>query len=134
MGTESDFNPRSREGSDIWHWINYFYFDNFNPRSREGSDDLAFTMQMPVALFQSTLPRRERLFRLPESKRINKDFNPRSREGSDPKSLTVSQLSAKFQSTLPRRERLTLHHSSSAQAHFNPRSREGSDLFLSRTS
>ena len=33
-----DFNPRSREGSDVFnlfHTINIWYF---NPRSREGSD------------------------------------------------------------------------------------------------
>ena len=35
---ETDFNPRSREGSDDLATIYGVYKDNFNPRSREGSD------------------------------------------------------------------------------------------------
>ena len=34
-----DFNPRSREGSDLRVPAAYHLHDNFNPRSREGSDD-----------------------------------------------------------------------------------------------
>ena len=34
----SDFNPRSREGSDNTTRYVYGSFSNFNPRSREGSD------------------------------------------------------------------------------------------------
>ena len=33
-----NFNPRSREGSDCYDSGRYGCFDNFNPRSREGSD------------------------------------------------------------------------------------------------
>ena len=33
-----DFNPRSREGSDVNMENLYFGMTNFNPRSREGSD------------------------------------------------------------------------------------------------
>ena len=33
-----DFNPRSHEGSDNDHDINYVMLKNFNPRSHEGSD------------------------------------------------------------------------------------------------
>ncbi len=56
----TNFNPRSREGSDanctcvspnLWH---------FNPRSREGSDTQVVPRYLPKS-----------------------DFNPRSREGSD---------------------------------------------------
>ena len=36
----SDFNPRSREGSDRFADISTFGPSNFNPRSREGSDVL----------------------------------------------------------------------------------------------
>ena len=58
---------------------------NFNPRSREGSDDLRYRIPIPAnggVLFQSTLPRRERLV---------KSVSPHP--------------SGEFQSTLPRRER-----------------------------
>ena len=33
-----DFNPRSREGSDVVDPLVICYFVHFNPRSREGSD------------------------------------------------------------------------------------------------
>ncbi len=100
----SYFNPRSREGSDHGDVlvlrcssisihapakgatanprppsvpVRYF-----NPRSREGSD-LSGSMLFAIGtLFQSTLPRRERLYRLRVGQR-SENFNPRSREGSD---------------------------------------------------
>ncbi len=55
-----NFNPRSREGSDlkILHW--YTAQAHFNPRSREGSDKIDGLIDDNAT-----------------------DFNPRSREGSD---------------------------------------------------
>ena len=58
--SRSDFNPRSREGSDVIYIINITQKTNFNPRSREGSDR------------QTNM-----------SKTSGRNFNPRSREGSD---------------------------------------------------
>ena len=77
----------------------------FNPRSREGSDHIRLIMVIRILVFQSTLPRRERLnvsadylldldisIHAPAkgATRVGdvvsltfKDFNPRSREGSD---------------------------------------------------
>ena len=144
------FNPRSCEGSDhirqVFHkcdtisihapakgatsvWlrtIHLVYY--FNPRSREGSDDVTRLVMGLWGLFQSTLPRRERL-RCPGQSayqyRISihapakgatvkrqilfsnfTDFNPRSREGSDNHQWINNSYYHKFQSTLPRRERL----------------------------
>ena len=98
---------------------------NFNPRSREGSDAsgnqkdrfLSISIHAPAKgatkerakqkfqwIFQSTLPRRERL----------------------PSSVIPPFLS-KFQSTLPRRERRSLFLLLLPIYNFNPRSREGSD-------
>ena len=57
------FNPRSREGSDgisRFYSVSHLYF---NPRSREGSDDITDRVISPNQVFQSTLPRRERLFK-----------------------------------------------------------------------
>ena len=56
----SNFNPRSREGSDDYKQEEVNMGIDFNPRSREGSDN---TTQSPVCIIW--------------------DFNPRSREGSD---------------------------------------------------
>ena len=55
----------------------------FNPRSREGSDLYNAGLTWRSAKFQSTLPRRERRHRLPVEQKQKLHFNPRSREGSD---------------------------------------------------
>ena len=57
-----NFNPRSREGSDRKYPRIFFCKQNFNPRSREGSD-----RKYPRIFF------------------CKQNFNPRSREGSDNK-------------------------------------------------
>ena len=77
---------------------------NFNPRSREGSDGCSTVSNIPSSLFQSTLPRRERPCCPPYSSTSN-DFNPRSREGSDGRCGEGRGRCREFQSTLPRRER-----------------------------
>ena len=54
------FNPRSRGGSDCGiMWIT-IRFSHFNPRSRGGSDTSCMAQWAQIAVFQSTLPRRER--------------------------------------------------------------------------
>ena len=99
-----NFNPRSREGSDVGcltvcyfgrisihapakgatdkrkekYWCNW----NFNPRSREGSDNGHMYGDIGFLEFQSTLPRRERLG-----------------------TYDTEQIAKAFQSTLPRRDR-----------------------------
>ena len=50
---------------------------------REGSDRLPNVMTLFKLLFQSTLPRRERLLKIGSKAWQQRDFNPRSREGSD---------------------------------------------------
>ena len=214
--TPTNFNPRSREGSDVLAFpfvIKLSQFQStlprrerrtrtcnictkvdFNPRSREGSDCGCSPTKSPACIsihapakgatpkisgfrnlycisihapakgatvqtssaaadgivFQSTLPRRERLVVLVVTVSVFPDFNPRSREGSDNNGLTYLQTEDKFQSTLPRRERhgrgaisrmaqsISIHapakgatpvtvDSFDITVHFNPRSREGSD-------
>ena len=100
----SYFNPRSREGSDFHNRHNLRLSGNFNPRSREGSDKLSRDRRMASVQFQSTLPRRERLYD-PIKQKWKFYFNPRSREGSDKRAYV-------FAGHVP---------------NFNPRSREGSD-------
>ena len=99
-----NFNPRSREGSDLIGSFLHCTLQYFNPRSREGSDFSRHNSDTLTALisihapakgatpsrvclcrpkrFQSTLPRRERRFSFRYSL-LRKYFNPRSREGSD---------------------------------------------------
>ena len=96
----TNFNPRSREGSDMGHQAHHLhepisihapvkgatYHDTdgrgmmtyFNPRSREGSDCNRRT-----------------------SHSHHPHFNPRSREGSDQNAFAVAAATVEFQSTLP---------------------------------
>ena len=128
----------------------YHFHSNFNPRSREGSDVSGSTISFPSYRFQSTLPRGER----PEPDTAcypdQHNFNPRSREGSDifygvpafrgvlfqstlprgeRRHIGVNVLFHDlFQSTLPRGERPREIHPHQSEHNFNPRSREGSDI------
>ena len=80
-----DFNPRSREGSDIVQALAYaFHMDISIHAPARGASCLL----QPV--FQSTLPRGERRFCLKSALRPY-DFNPRSREGSDSAAFRGSQ-------------------------------------------
>ena len=144
-----DFNPRSREGSDVRAPCGTGGGrKNFNPRSREGSDIIHHPMSTLylisihapakgatffhtkfyffLLIFQSTLPRRERRFYVWVFLCIN-NFNPRSREGSDQADAESVEGRRRFQSTLPRRERRSRGAEHSVHGDFNPRSREGSD-------
>ena len=109
------------------HWVPMQWLLYFNPRSREGSDRVDQHFFQICILFQSTLPRRERLAVILVSNYLANIsihapakgatithachlleriyFNPRSREGSD----SIYKV-------------LQFFHSN-----FNPRSREGSD-------
>ena len=44
----SDFNPRSREGSDAFDRLTCDVTSYFNPRSREGSDLYAHNLAAPL--------------------------------------------------------------------------------------
>ena len=57
----ADFNPRSREGSDLWYDVHRPGERHFNPRSREGSDSNLLLNSSNALAFQSALPRGERL-------------------------------------------------------------------------
>ena len=83
MEIMSNFNPRSREGSDDNSPTGIQLYSNFNPRSREGSDPSRRRPEQPIRLFQSSLPRGERHALDTVNATSQADFNPRSREGSD---------------------------------------------------
>ena len=78
LSPAKDFNPRSREGSDVKSTIIFVVFFYFNPRSREGSDELR-----------------------PHGIQVATNFNPRSREGSDVIAKATQGDRYVFQSTLP---------------------------------
>ena len=77
-----DFNPRSREGSDVAQAPNQCYHSYFNPRSREGSDSAGPPAAPPSAI-SIHAPARGATPSFPARSRCCRYFNPRSREGSD---------------------------------------------------
>ena len=77
---------------------------DFNPRSHEGSDTSMPWTACRNFLFQSTLPRGERQ-QAHGNRKSHLYFNPRSHEGSDCSRYSVTTLTSLFQSTLPRGER-----------------------------
>ena len=122
------FNPRSHEGSDGIALRSLESSRCFNPRSHEGSDTAGAIQINLASSFQSTLPRRERLYY-----------------------TSQTYYMSRFQSTLPRRERradlevrrvfcdVSIHAPTKGATSapysslprcvcFNPRSHEGSDV------
>ena len=100
-----NFNPRSREGSDIFEFRCTYMLTRFQSTLPRG-ERLTFPSSSTIALpFQSTLPRGERRLSFARLTPINSNFNPRSREGSDRTSVLFYTYCTTFQSTLPRGER-----------------------------
>ena len=99
----SNFNPRSREGSDAWQKADWLYYQISIRAPARGATGRPCQL-LYVKGFQSALPRGERLPLTRGMLQVH-DFNPRSREGSD----DGTQLSVRY------------------GCYFNPRSREGSD-------
>ena len=100
------FNPRSREGSDGHLRCCSSLVYHFNPRSREGSDRRIPDACVPAPLFQSTLPRRERLPTAPIKAYHKPAFQSTLPRRERPHRGPRGRIRWPFQSTLPRRERL----------------------------
>ena len=98
------FNPRSREGSDLFPNGKLFLASYFNPRSREGSD-AGVAGYCPANSISIHAPAKGATGTHQKKYWLHRYFNPRSREGSD-----CSFSSCGYQTF-----------------YFNPRSREGSD-------
>ena len=124
----SNFNPRSREGSD-------FSFEGFFLKGNEFQSTLPRReRQDPVSLyllklvFQSTLPRRERRTPSPRIAVLTPYFNPRSREGSDCHRVFYNSCASCISIHAPAKGATAFLISSCYNSfNFNPRSREGSD-------
>ena len=81
-GVIDDFNPRSREGSDIICRVDNAALIEFQSTLPRRERPVSIGIGINIKSFQSTLPRRERRRgRNPSNPSDN--FNPRSREGSD---------------------------------------------------
>ena len=125
----SDFNPRSREGSDSARPSSLPAMSISIHAPARGATAEAYK-NCAANAFQSTLPRGERHC-VTLSVFAPMHFNPRSREGSDMYFLTNFRSSGTISIHAPARGATKCFaHASSATWYFNPRSREGSDLFL----
>ena len=122
-----DFNPRSREGSDVSAFCLGRGQNGFQSTLPRGERHAVRNKNVRFVVFQSTLPRGERLSSCGCSGLLScisihapargatkagvtgvivrADFNPRSREGSDAAQEAVKIANDAFQSTLPRGER-----------------------------
>ena len=106
---QHNFNPRSREGSDLFNISLFWHIPNFNPRSREGSDYRHCRLQMRLYRFQSALPRRERRCKRGQS-RYESEFQSALPRRERPADATAVSWNPRFQSALPRRERRLIHN------------------------
>ena len=144
----TNFNPRSRKGSDICPGIFHRSHADFNPRSRKGSDEGETGSAGTFGKFQSTLPQGERQAdnpmlvsmlaisihapargaTLPKTKLFMQcQFQSTLPQGERPSPSFTCPMASKFQSTLPQGERPRLQVPIPYCGNFNPRSRKGSD-------
>ena len=126
MPTQSDFNPRSREGSDIGSQTSkYSFIISIHAPARGATrdqsvhfPDLKISIHAPArgataaCIIAATskdisihAPARGATPQTQELHRSHPNFNPRSREGSDSLSCRLGSSTTIFQSTLPRGER-----------------------------
>ena len=101
---ETNFNPRSRMGSDTTLITEIRKYPNFNPRSRMGSDG----RPAPKTNKNNYFNPRSRMgsdFLCTSWTLRALYFNPRSRMGSDDKRNRIGFSPGPFQSTLPHGER-----------------------------
>ena len=79
-----NFNPRSREGSDLSYNMARYTRTGFQSTLPRGERPITSSISSLIDLFQSTLPRGERHHSRIRLSACTCNFNPRSREGSDP--------------------------------------------------
>ena len=111
--------------------MDFSSFSYFNPRLREGGDNSTRLSINSCFVFQSTPPRRRRLFHL-VNLLLYKEISIHASEKeatAQPETTTTTSL---FQSTPPRRRRQGIEKSLKYRLDFNPRLREGGDQGLNQ--
>ena len=101
----SNFNPRSRGGSDGLNRLETIRTTNFNPRSRGGSDITVDGSFGPATISIHAPAEGAKCCGFSPGGDMIQNFNPRSRGGSDRAARSAVADYLRFQSTLPRRER-----------------------------
>ena len=106
---QSSFNPRSH-GERLLYVIDRVGVPCFNPRSHAGSDLFMVFALLRAGMFQSTLPRGERLSSVSNLIQVP-EFQSTLPRGERRVIATINIYKIRFQSTLPRGERLVRHWS-----------------------
>ena len=127
--SHSDFNPRSREGSDIRSGRGGQAVAHFNPRSREGSDAYSSAFWRVITNFNPR-SREGSDNSSSHSCRQIKNFNPRSREGSDGDQAVFTPVSVISIHAPVKGATRHAGRRCCRTGYFNPRSREGSDGYM----
>ena len=123
----SDFNPRSREGSDVYSDALDAEQTGISIHAPAKGATFTVMRSMPNRReFQSTLPRRERQTH-PADYRLVRNFNPRSREGSDGHPSRRLRYPPYFNPRSREGSDYEREVVAKSNSYFNPRSREGSD-------
>ncbi len=119
--------------------MDFSSFSYFNPRLREGGDNSTRLSINSCFVFQSTPPRRRRLFHL-VNLLLYKEISIHASEKEATTAYDIHTQLFSFQSTPPRRRRPICSNSPTFFTNFNPRLREGGDqikvslFFLKRIS
>ena len=106
--------------------MDFSSFSYFNPRLREGGDNSTRLSINSCFVFQSTPPRRRRLFHL-VNLLLYKEISIHASEKEATTAYDIHTQLFSFQSTPPRRRRLFPLGSAFQGLYFNPRLREGGD-------
>ena len=122
------FNPRSREGSDLYALSHSYRDARFNPRSREGSDFSCFRCLWTENRCTVSIhaPAKGATY-LHVTERLREKVSIHAPAKGATTGNPIFKSDMQFQSTLPRRERLHTNKIFETIYSFNPRSREGSD-------
>ena len=123
----TNFNPRSREGSDFHVWLTTCKEDLISihaPARGATINDVASPTGYTISIHA---PARGATGYIGIFAVFLAYFNPRSREGSDLGRCNRPYHRQRFQSTLPRGERPLTWGITALPTYFNPRFREGSD-------
>ena len=129
MSPAHHFNPRSHEGSDAISFFKCFQNLRISIHApTKGATPCIRSHLTFFSIFQSTLPRRERLNCTATRPNVESISIHAPTKGATVL-IFLRLVNNQFQSTLPRRERRGVKYSTGLYVlNFNPRSHEGSDL------
>ena len=124
-----DFNPRSREGSDVRpRPVAWLHVISIHAPVKGATSHMAGLVAFQAISIHA--PVKGATCVAPVQVGNDPDFNPRSREGSDAQYCRSGTMPKHFNPRSREGSDLPHDHSSAKRVDFNPRSREGSDAAM----